>query len=94
MSLPDPAVVLDLIEAFRRSKTMFTAVRLGIFDRLRQAPADASRMAIETGVNAGALERLLDGCAALGLLSKEGEDRKSTRLNSSHMPVSRMPSSA
>ena len=24
--LPDPAPVLDLIEAFRRSKTMFTAM--------------------------------------------------------------------
>jgi len=72
MSLPDPAVVLDLIEAFRRSKTMFTAVRLGIFDRLRKGPARASQMAIEMSVNAGALERLLDGCAALGLLSKEG----------------------
>ena len=37
--------------------------------------------------------------ARLGLteteLSKlEGEDRKSTRLNSSHIPLSRMPSSA
>ena len=30
-------IVLDLIEAFRRSKTMFAAVELGIFDGARPA---------------------------------------------------------
>ncbi|MGH9658026.1 MAG: class I SAM-dependent methyltransferase [Bryobacteraceae bacterium] len=59
--------VLDLIEAFRRSKTMFTAVRLGVFDRL---PADLSTLVRETGSDAGALERLLDGCVGLGLAAK------------------------
>lgn len=71
MSLPDPAPIRDLIEAFRRSKTMFTAVSMGIFDRLHEAPAPASGLARELGANADALERLLDGCAALGLLSKQ-----------------------
>jgi acetylserotonin N-methyltransferase len=71
MSLPDPAPVLDLIEAFRRSKTMFTAVSMGIFDRLHDAPADAGAIAAQLGANRDAVERLLDGCAALGLLSKQ-----------------------
>jgi len=53
-------VVLDLIEAFRRSKTMFAAVELGIFDG--QRPADCKE-----------LSRLLDACVALGLLEKQGE---------------------
>ena len=35
--LPNPAPVLDLIQAFRRSKTMFVAVSLRIFDRLEAA---------------------------------------------------------
>jgi len=70
MSLPDPAPVRDLIEAFRRSKTMFAAVSMGIFDRLHAAPASAPDLAAALGANADALERLLDGCAALGLLSK------------------------
>ena len=30
----------------------------------------------------------------LGLIGFEKKDRKSTRLNSSHLPTSRMPSSA
>jgi acetylserotonin N-methyltransferase len=53
-------IVLDLIEAFRRSKTMFVAVELGIFDGKR--PAEAKE-----------LGRLLDACVALGLLEKQGD---------------------
>jgi len=36
MNTPDPAPVIDLIEAFRRSKTMFAAVALGVFDCLER----------------------------------------------------------
>jgi len=71
MRPPDPAPVVDLIEAFRGSKTMFTAVALGIFDRLHQAPSTASAIAQAVGADPSATERLLDGCAALGLLVKQ-----------------------
>jgi acetylserotonin N-methyltransferase len=72
IELPNPAPVLDLIQAFRRSKTMFTAVSLRIFDRLDDGAADATTLAQESGANADALERLLDSCVALGLLEKQG----------------------
>ncbi len=55
MTTPDN--IVELIEAFRRSKTMFAAVKLGIFDGSR--PADHK-----------ALPRLLDACVALRLLEK------------------------
>ena len=58
--MTDPAPVLDLIEAFRRSKTMFAAVALGIFDGARPSAA--------------ALDRLLEACTALGLLEKRGAE--------------------
>jgi acetylserotonin O-methyltransferase len=57
--------VLDLIEAFRRSKTMFAAVELGIFDG--QRPTDCKE-----------LGRLLEACVALGLLEKRGESYVNT----------------
>jgi len=60
-----PNNVLDLIEAFRRSKTMFAAVELGIFDGER--PADCKELA-----------RLLDACVALGLLEKHGDQYVNT----------------
>jgi acetylserotonin N-methyltransferase len=66
----NPAIVVDLIEAFRRSKAMFTGVSLGLFDRLHDGPAAAAELASELGADTGALERLLDACAGLGLLVK------------------------
>jgi acetylserotonin N-methyltransferase len=62
--MTNPAPILDLIEAFRRSKTMFVAVRLGIFDGQRPSGA--------------AMDRLLDACVGLGLLEKEGGEYRNT----------------
>jgi acetylserotonin O-methyltransferase len=72
IELPDPAPVLNLIQAFRGSKTMFTAVSLRIFDRLDDGGADAATLAQELGASSDALERLLDSCVALGLIEKKG----------------------
>jgi acetylserotonin N-methyltransferase len=59
MTTPDK--ILDLIDAFRRSKTMFAAVKLGVFEGAREERAKE-------------LPRLLDACVALGLLEKrDGE---------------------
>jgi acetylserotonin N-methyltransferase len=55
-----PKNILELIDAFRRSKTMFAAVKLGLFEGER--PADCKQ-----------LPRLLDACVALGLLEKDGD---------------------
>ena len=52
-----PNNIIELIEAFRRSKTMFAAVRLGIFEGAR--PSHCKE-----------LPRLLEACVALGLLQK------------------------
>ena len=57
--MTDPSVVLELIEAFRRSKTMFAAVELGVFEGRREGKE---------------IDRLLEACGALGLLEKrDGE---------------------
>ncbi|HWB98946.1 MAG TPA: class I SAM-dependent methyltransferase [Bryobacteraceae bacterium] len=71
MNLPDPAPVVDLIDAFRRSKTMFTAVSLGIFDHLAETPAGAEELAGRIGANPDALARLLDACVGLGFLRRD-----------------------
>ncbi|MGA2130826.1 MAG: class I SAM-dependent methyltransferase [Bryobacteraceae bacterium] len=72
MNQPDPSPVLELIDAFRRSKTMFTAVTLGVFEALRHGPSDAAKLSERLGADMGALERLLDACAGMGLLQKSG----------------------
>jgi acetylserotonin O-methyltransferase len=71
MNLPDPSPVTDLIDAFRRSKAMFTAVSLGVFDILANGPADLDTLAHRIKAKPGALERLLDACVGLGFLRKQ-----------------------
>jgi acetylserotonin N-methyltransferase len=64
--MTDPAPVLELIDGFRRSKTMFAAVELGIFDGARPAGAG--------------MDRLLDACVAMGLLEKRDGEYRNTPL--------------
>src|ERR1022692_2004012 len=69
--LPDPAIVLDLIDAFRRSKTMFAALSLGVFDNLAaKGPQPLQSIADDLHADADALERLLDACVGLQLLTR------------------------
>lgn len=68
-NLPDPGRVLDLIEAFRRSRTMFTAVELGVFDRLAAGPAEAAEIR-NSNEDPVAFEGFLNACVSLGLLEK------------------------
>ncbi len=70
VSIPDPAILLDLLEAFRRSKTLFAAVSLGVFDSLESGQANASELALSLRADTEALERLLDACVGLGLLNR------------------------
>ncbi len=84
-SQPDPSVVLDLIQGFRLSKTMFTAVRLGVFDALESGPQDVLQLAKLLKLNAPALSRLLDGCVSLKLLEREGELYRNTESASTYL---------
>lgn len=72
--MTDPTPILDLMDGFRRSKTMFAAVKLGIFDGLRP-----------TGC---AVERLCDACVALGLLEKRGDQYANTPVADEYLSQS------
>jgi acetylserotonin N-methyltransferase len=75
---PDPSVILDLMEAFRRSKVMFAAVSLGVFDALADGPKPATALAAELQAHPDALERLLDASVALHLLDHTDEGYANT----------------
>lgn len=85
MTSAEPNPILDLIEAFRRSKTMFTAVSLGVFDRLVVQSAAAAELAMALDCDADALTRLLDGCVGLGLLAREGAQYANTPISSRYL---------
>src|SRR5438128_4121810 len=71
MTTPDPSPIIDLMYAFRTSKVMFTALRMGVFESLERAPAESAALARELNANPDALKRLLDACVGVGLLEKQ-----------------------
>lgn len=82
---PDPSLVLDLLEAFRRSKTMFAAVSLGVFDALAVRSQDLSSLARQLECDPDALERLLDACLGLGLLQRDGANYANTPIAAAYL---------
>lgn len=78
ITTPDPSAVLELVEAFRRSKTMFAAVSLGVFDALASGPKMLADLAAELDASTDALERLLDACVGLQLLRRSGAQYENT----------------
>lgn len=79
--MTDPQPVLELITAFRRSKAMFAAVHLGVFDKLHDSPSPASSFPGDPD----AVERLLDTCVALKLLEKSEGSYRNTPLASEYL---------
>jgi acetylserotonin N-methyltransferase len=73
---PDVTLVRELLEANRRSKTMFAAVSLGIFDALSDQPKTLATLATELNCNDDALERLLDANVGIALLEKSSAGYK------------------
>jgi acetylserotonin N-methyltransferase len=82
---PDPAPVLELLDAFRCSKILFAAVSLGIFDRLEERPSTVRELAEALPANADALERLLNACVFLKLLTHLSEKYANTPAASSYL---------
>jgi acetylserotonin N-methyltransferase len=82
---PDPAPILDLLEAFRRSKVMFAAISLGVFDRLADGPVTPDRLARDLRADPDALGRLLGACACIGLLSRNGDEFANTPVAAAYL---------
>lgn len=80
--MTDPQPILELIFAFRRSKTMFAATSLGVFDKLQHGPAGIDSF---PELNADALERLLNSCVSMGLLQKDGNMYRNTALTERYL---------
>src|SRR5438477_8803556 len=82
---PDPAPILDLLQAFRRSKALFAAVSLGVFDALTNGPRPLADLAGELNADADALERLLGACVGLELLTFQGGRYENTAVAAAYL---------
>ncbi|MCC6262612.1 MAG: homocysteine methyltransferase [Bryobacterales bacterium] len=79
---PDPSRALEIIDGMRLSKAVFAALELDVFEMLEGAPHTAAACAERLGLNADALERLLNACAAAGVLVKADGRYSNTELAS------------
>ncbi|XP_068778427.1 probable bifunctional dTTP/UTP pyrophosphatase/methyltransferase protein isoform X2 [Struthio camelus] len=74
-----PSTILELMDGFRASKALFVASKLKVFDHLKDKGAlNAVDVANEIGASLCGTERLLDACAALGLLEKTPQGYSNT----------------
>ncbi len=84
-TVPSPDNVLDLLEAFRRSKVMFAAVSLGVFDALRNGPMSAGELASNLSCDCESMSRLLNACVGLSLLRKTNDKFTNTESASTYL---------
>lgn len=66
-----PTHILDIAFAFRRSKTLLTAVELGLFAALAEQPREAKSLAQHLGLHGRGAEDFFDALVALGLLVRD-----------------------
>ena len=77
-------------------EALSSPVRRKILAYLAHADLTAGEIAAKFEISKPAVSQHLSVLEVAGLVTseKKGQDRKSTRLNSSHTDISRMPSSA
>ncbi|XP_011781609.1 PREDICTED: N-acetylserotonin O-methyltransferase-like protein, partial [Colobus angolensis palliatus] len=77
---PFPTRLLELLDGFKLSKALLTACKLKVFDWLKdEAPQKAADIASKVDASACGTERLLDVCAAMGLLEKTEQGDRTQR---------------
>jgi predicted O-methyltransferase YrrM len=64
---------LGYAEGYFSSQILFSANELGVFDALAEGPRSATDLATSLDLDEDALERLLNGAVAVGLLAKTGD---------------------
>lgn len=85
LTIPDPSNVLELLVGFRKSKTMFAAVSMGLFDLLEESPQTAVALAKRLKADERSLELLLDCCVGLQLLVRNGDIYSNTTEASTYL---------
>ncbi|HEY2773453.1 MAG TPA: methyltransferase [Candidatus Binatia bacterium] len=68
----NPANILQIAGLFTASKTLLSAVELGVFTALASAPADRAALEKKLGLHSRSSADFLDGLVSLGLLARNG----------------------
>lgn len=78
--------IIDLLDGFKASKTLFAASKLKVFDKLKDKGAlKAMEIADKINASVRGTERLLDACVALGLLEKTHQVYSNTEFANTYL---------
>ncbi|NXD07482.1 ASML protein, partial [Nothocercus nigrocapillus] len=81
-----PSTILELMDGFKASKALFVASKLKVFDHLKEKGSmNSADIAHEIGASLCGTERLLDACAALGLLKKTPQGYSNTDATNTYL---------
>lgn len=81
-----PAPIMDLANAYFDSCVLFASAELGVFEALAKlGSADADSLARELGLDNRGARLLLNGCVAVGLLEKSGDQYQNTALSAAFL---------
>src|SRR5437763_8904672 len=73
VGLPDPGPIMQLGSAFWASKTLLSAVELGLFTELAaNGPGDAETLRERLGLHPRSARDFFDALVALGMLERSG----------------------
>ena len=70
-----PDRILELGHAFRASKTLLSAVELGVFTALASGPLDLKTLSMRVGLDPRGARDFLDALLALGMLVRHKDGR-------------------
>ncbi len=77
----DPSHIMQIGFGFWGSKTLLSAVELGLFTELAKGPASAAAIGDRLGLHSRSTRDFLDALVALGLLQREGRGVDATYTN-------------
>src|SRR5438093_1139912 len=75
---PTPEKIMTLGMGFWGSKTLLSAVELGLFSELARGPADAATLRERLGLHERSAVDFFDALVALGMLQREGDQYSNT----------------
>src|SRR5437763_6887286 len=70
---PNPGPIMELGLAFWGSKTLLSAVELGVFTELAGGPCDGEQLAARLALHPRGARDFLDALVALGMLDRNGD---------------------
>lgn len=78
---PNPSAIMQIGMGFWPSKTLLSAVELGLYTLLAQAPLTGGQIADRLELRSRAVFDFLDGLVALRLLERDGSGEAATYSN-------------